>query len=272
MTQSCQVKIYCGSDHVKIRIVKKPDATYREVEQLYKEFEVVDGEAELCVAIGGDGTFVDAARNFPGPVLPIRGNEMGSTGFFADLSVDDIDFIVQRLKKGDYEIEAIGRKIEIIHDGHHYYAINEVSLDYLPPQEVHFRMYRIRNGLRENLFPYVMRGNGLIITGSIGSTAYNRSLSGPIILDQDVFCITLVAPDGIYNNPIILNRKEEFDIQMVHGNGQLAYDGIKVATIRENENFHVKASDRTVDLVRFHERREGFDSKLRRLIESRMIR
>jgi NAD+ kinase len=256
---------------MRIKIVKKPEAYDRELERVYEEFNVVDKDAELCIAVGGDGTFVDAARSFSGPVLPLRGNEKGSTGFFADLSLNDIDFVVQGLKEGRYKVESIGRKIEIIHDDQQYYAINEVSLDYVPPQEVHFRIFRTKNGMRENLFPYVMRGNGIVITGSIGSTAYNRSLGGPIILDPEVFCITPIAPDGIYNNPIILSRSEEFDIQIVEGRGKLAYDGILIDTVDKGESFNVKASDRTVDIVRFYERRETLDSKLRRLVESRTI-
>jgi NAD+ kinase len=254
---------------MRIKITKKRD--YKELGRLYKEFEVVDRDAELCIAVGGDGTFVDAARSFGGPVLPIRSNEKGSTGFFADLNIDDVDFVAERLKEGNYDVEAIGRKIEIIHHDHHYHAINEASLDYVPPEEVHFRMYRIRNEMREDLFPFVMRGNGIVITGSIGSTAYNRSLGGPIILDPDVFCITPIAPDGIYNNSIILSRKEEFHIEVVQGDGKLAYDGIPIDTLNKDDGFSVKASDRTVDVVRFSDRREGLDSKLRRLIESRMI-
>jgi len=254
---------------MRIKVTKKRD--YKELGRLYKEFEVVDRNAELCVAVGGDGTFVDAARSFGGPVLPIRSNEKGSTGFFADLNIDDVDFVAEKLKEGSYDIEVIGRKIEIIHDDHHYHAINEASLDYVPPGEVHFRMYRIRNELREDLFPFVMRGNGIVITGSIGSTAYNRSLGGPIILDPDVFCITPIAPDGIYNNSIILSRSEEFHIEVVQGVGKLAYDGILIASLNKDDGFYVKASDRTVDIVRFPDRREGLDSKLRRLIESRMI-
>jgi NAD+ kinase len=254
---------------VRIKITKKRE--YRELDRLYKEFEVVDTNAEVCVAVGGDGTFVDAARSFSGPVLPIRGNEKGSTGFFADLNIDDIDFVAERLKVGSYDVEVIGRKIEIVHHDRHYHAINEASLDYIPPEEVHFRMRKVKEGMREDLFPYVMRGNGMVITGSIGSTAYNRSLGGPIILDPEVFCITPIAPDGIYNNPIILNRREEFDIEVVQGVGKLAYDGIPIDTVNKGDGFYVKASDRTVDVVRFRERREGLDSKLRRLIESRMI-
>jgi NAD+ kinase len=256
---------------MKIKIHKKTEIDFKRLEPLYREFEVTDNDAELCIAVGGDGTFVDAARSFSGPVLPIRSNERGSTGFFADLSINDVDFVVQRLKESKYLIEAIGRKIDIIHRDRHYYAINEASLDYVPPQEVHYKMYRIRNRAKESAFPYVMRGNGMVVTGSIGSTAYNRSLGGPIILDPDVFCITPIAPDGIYNSPIILSRREEFDIQIVQGSGKLAYDGILIDTLDKNESFYVKASDRTVDIVRFEDRREGLDAKLRRLIESRMI-
>jgi hypothetical protein len=44
-----------------------------------------------------------------------------------------------------------------------------------------------------------------------------------------------------------------------------------IDAVMKDDAFYVKGSDRTVDVVRFHGRREGLDSKLRRLIGSRMI-
>ena len=76
---------------IRIKIVKNKD--FKEARKLYKEFNV-SKKADICLAIGGDGTFVRAAKEFSGPILPIMSNEAGSMGYYSDVSLADIDFIL----------------------------------------------------------------------------------------------------------------------------------------------------------------------------------
>ena len=66
---------------MRIKLIK--NRNYPELKKLYGEFDVGD-DGEICVAVGGDGTFVKAAKSFPGPILPIRSDDPGSVGYYAD--------------------------------------------------------------------------------------------------------------------------------------------------------------------------------------------
>jgi NAD+ kinase len=47
-----------------------------------------------------------------------------------------------------------------------------------------------------------MSGDGLIVSTKMGSTAYNSSAGGPIVLDTDIMCVTFVNPDAPYSRPV----------------------------------------------------------------------
>ncbi len=251
---------------MKITIIKKRD--YTELAKLKKAF-TVDKDGDICIAVGGDGTFIRAARTFEGPILPIRSNEKGSIGYYADLSITDMDYAVEKLKKGEYSIERLSNKIEIEYRGRRYYAVNEAVLNNLL-EEVSFKIYENKNGKREEIYPYVMSGDGVLVTSVVGSTAYNKSAGGPILLSPDVFCITFINADGPYRNSIVVDAEREIEIEVVKYKGRLRYDGIEIGTLGTGNSFRIRLSKKELNIIRFGKRREEFGSKLRRIIESRM--
>lgn len=92
---------------MKIKIISKKN--YPELKKLYSKFDVSD-DAEVCLAIGGDGTFIKAANEFDGPILSIRSDEKNSTGYYADVDLKDINFIIKSLLSKSYRIEELGKK------------------------------------------------------------------------------------------------------------------------------------------------------------------
>ncbi len=253
---------------MKITIIKKRE--YPEVRKLYKKFDVVK-KGELCVAIGGDGTFIRAARSFDGPILPVRRNDNGSIGYYADISADNLDYAIDKLLKREYFVERLANKIEVTYKGRHHYAVNEAVMNNLL-EEVSFRIYEIIKGKRYEIYPYVMSGDGVLITSVVGSTAYNKSAGGPIILSPDVFCITFINADGPYRNPIVVDSGREIEIVIVKYNGELRYDGMTIGKLRPGSSFRVRLSNRQLNVVRFKDARlrENFGAKLERIIRSRM--
>ena len=110
---------------MRIKIVK--NKSYEALKPLYEEFEVSE-KGEVCLAVGGDGAFVRAAKEFDGPILPVRSGERGSIGYYADVGIGDIKFIANALMKRAYSIETLGNRIEIRHKNKVYHAINEALL------------------------------------------------------------------------------------------------------------------------------------------------
>lgn len=251
---------------MKIKIISKKNYPFL---KKFREAFDVSNDGKICIAAGGDGTFIRAAREFNGPILPIRTKENGSIGYYADVSSDDADFAIKKLKKGDYKIERLANRIEITYKGKRHYAVNEVVLNNIL-EEVSFKVYEFANGKRQALYPFTMSGDGVLVTSVVGSTAYNKSAGGPIILNPDVFCITFINVDGPYRNPIVVNAGQEIEIEVVKYRGKLRYDGLEIGLLKPGDKFRVKLSDKELNVVRFKEFRESFGAKLERIIESRM--
>ncbi|MCW1294811.1 MAG: hypothetical protein QXP07_03110, partial [Candidatus Parvarchaeum sp.] len=110
---------------MKIKIISKKN--YPELKKLYSKFDISE-DAEVCLAVGGDGTFIKAANEFDGPILPVRSDEKNSTGYYADVGLKDVDFIIKSLLSKNYKVEELGRKIEVDYEKSKYYGVNEILL------------------------------------------------------------------------------------------------------------------------------------------------
>lgn len=251
---------------MEITLIKKRE--YPELRALQKAFDI-NKKGELCVAVGGDGTFIRAAREFDGPILPIRSKDKDSVGYYADVCIDDMDTIVKKLKNKEYSVERLANKIEVEFKGRKYYAVNEAALNN-ELEEVSFKIYEIANGRREEIYPYIMGGDGILITSVVGSTAYNKSAGGPIILSPEVFCMTFLNVDGPYRNPVVVDSEKVIEVEIIKYNGRLRYDGMEIGIIKPGERFRVRLSGKELKIVRLNGLKESFGAKLERIIKSRM--
>ncbi len=249
-----------------IKIVKNKE--YRQLKPLYKAFKL-SNNGDICIAVGGDGTFVKAAKEYSGPILPIRSEERGSIGYYSDVNLDDIDLVIKSLKNNDYYVEKLENKMEISHKGKRYYAVNEALLHNVL-EEVSFKIYEIKKGKRYEIYPYVMSGDGILITSSIGSTAYNKSAGGPILLIPNVMCLTFLNVDGPYRNPIVVDSSKIIEIEIVKYNGLLRYDGTEIAELKPGDSFRVRVSEKELKIVRVKSKIEDLARKLDRIVRSRM--
>lgn len=241
---------------------------YSQLRMLRDSFDVSE-RADICIAVGGDGTFVRAAKEFDGPILPIRSGDSGSIGYYADLCLDDMDFVVKSLKARKFTVETLENKMELLYKGKRHYVVNEALLRNVL-EEVSFKIYEIRGRSRSAIYPYVMSGDGMLVTGSIGSTAYNKSAGGPIMLTPKAMCLTFLNVDGPYRNSIVVDSSKAIGIEIVKYRGVLIYDGTEIGTIRPGERFTVRMSDRQLRIVRLAGRAEPLARKLDRIIRSRM--
>lgn len=241
---------------------------YNQIKTLSKNFKIVKN-GKICVAIGGDGTFIHAIKKYSCPILMIRDNDPSSTGYYADIGIDKLDIAVKKLLSDNYKVENIGKKLELSHKGKKFYAVNEAAI-INKLGEISFKLYQIKNGKRKTLYPFVMSGDGAIITSQVGSTAYNRSAGGPIILDDKVMCITFLNPDGPYKNSMIVSSEDIIEIEIVKYSGYLRYDGIQVSEIGPGDIIRVKYSEKDIRIVKLDGIEEDFGDKLKRIMEKKL--
>ncbi len=151
--------------------------------------QVPEDEADVIVALGGDGFMLHTMHRTQNLDTPVYGMNRGTVGFLMnEYSESDLP---ERLEAAEEEvINPLSMRAEAS-DGaiHTALAINEVSLLRAGPQAAKLRI-TINGRLRlEELVC-----DGALVATPAGSTAYNYSAHGPILpIGSDVLAITAVA-------------------------------------------------------------------------------
>lgn len=183
------------------------DKKYRvEEEQLYHLCDIV-------IAIGGDGTFLSVANKASKADVPIIGVNLGRLGFLVDIEPNEIKHAVDKLLKGDYVIEKRmmlqARIIEPNGAEHIFYALNDISLTRGSFSRIsEFEIY-----VEGNLCD-VYPADGVVVATPTGSTAYNLSAGGPIVVPHaNAYLVTPICPHTIYSRSILLSEQDHMTIR-----------------------------------------------------------
>jgi len=250
---------------MKVAIVAKKN--YKEINIIKNEFEI-SKNPDIVFAIGGDGTFLRAANEFDVPILPIRSDERGSTGYYSDVPLKELETIIELLKHRRFYVENLSRKVLINFRSKDYYAVNE-ALIRSNLSDVYFRVWNIRNNDKELLLPFIVSGDGAIFATRIGSTAYNLSAGGPVLLN-DSAVLTFLLPDSTFHNPIVFDSSYSLGLEVVKGKGVLGYDGIKISNISKGDFIRFSLSDKYVRVIKLRGIVESQKDKFYRLIMSKL--
>ena len=181
--------------------------------------------ADMVISIGGDGTFLKAARKVGSKGIPIIGINTGRLGFLADIHPDDIEQTIDDILNGNYDIEE--RSVLQLNCNHpaidHPFALNEISI--LKRDDA--SMITIHTHI-DNSYLATYQSDGLIIATPTGSTAYSLSVGGPIIEpNTKTLIITPIAPHSLNVRPFVIrdNIKVNLKIESRSHNYLISLDG-----------------------------------------------
>lgn len=219
----------------KIKIYANDNALSAEVSTRLKEillknkYEFVDANPDLSIAIGGDGSCLRMIKSctFNSDVFFV-GVNAGTLGFLQEIKIDDIESFVECLNNNKFKIEEVGiQETEIeTEDGKFlYYSLNEIVIREKDLNTVILEV-RVDDACLEK---YI--GDGLLISTSIGSTAYNLSFGGSIVNNNfHTLQITPIAPlnNKAYRNllnSVIIPEHTEIDIVPLKKDLLISIDG-----------------------------------------------
>ncbi len=196
-------------------------------------------EADLVMAVGGDGTMLSTARRLVGASIPTLGVNLGKLGFLAEHDLEDMDAYLAGAAPEGWQIEA-KIMLQVSINGETRYALNDVFIG----QGVMNRLLNI--DLRvDGRHATQYRADGLVISTPVGSTAYNLSLGGPI-LSQGLraFVITPIAPHSLTNRPIAIEGSSVMTCSVQTSADELALvvDGQDRLNLKPNDSFQVCAA------------------------------
>ena len=148
-------------------------------------------EADVVIALGGDGTMLRAGRVLGLTGVPLLGVNLGSLGYLTDVPLDELETALVDLLEGRYHIDNRSRVYCSVwrEDGKiaTASALNDLVVNMGPlPRALDMELQMDGDSLGRFL------GDGIIVSTPTGSTAYNLSAGGPIC-QSTVDCL-LVAP------------------------------------------------------------------------------
>lgn len=149
--------------------------------------------ADLIVALGGDGTIIQVARYAAPCSVPVLGVNLGRVGFLAEMTPESLRSQVDALIEQRYWIEHRSMLDIIWHDGareERFLCLNEVSVSRgASPRAVHV------NTLLDGREFMTYTADGVLVATATGSTAYSLAAGGPILYPESTdFMLTPVAP------------------------------------------------------------------------------
>lgn len=202
------------------RLFVRPDEKSRQIADKIRKLNsrkstplVEADEADLVIAIGGDGTFIHSVTETQfNKEIVYTGIHTGTLGFLQDLSENDIFTLIQYI---DFEKELKTRKVYtasvkvFLKDGTslHFFALNEAIITGENHSRIAFAEY-INDELLQNV-----TGNAIIIATSTGDTAYSLNANGSIDFSNNFQLVcTLEIPirnaayERFITNPIICSK------------------------------------------------------------------
>ena len=165
-------------------------------------------DAELAVALGGDGTILRTLAHLLGSSVPVIGVNFGRVGFLASIAPNDLEDGLRRVFAGEYKVDELPT-LEVRLDGDTHVAVNDV----VATSSTLGRMVELAWSIGgEDLG--VVPCDGMICATPSGSTAYNLSNGGPVLVrGLDAMAITFIAPHSLHARPMVVPRGRTLTIR-----------------------------------------------------------
>ena len=192
--------------------------------------------ADFVASVGGDGTFFRACR-YGKPVLSVK---YGNVSHSCDLNIDELPWALEKIIKEDYTLEWLPA-IRIFDTN--VFAVNDIVVRSSGSNVVSFKIKIADRTIRG-------RGDGIIFATALGSSAYNRSVGGPILdmrVGKCAWVVNFIAPIN-HLAPIVVS-KDPIEV-FVNGNFGVYADGMKVPTMK---TFDVGLDEKGCQVISFGE-------------------
>lgn len=162
----------------RMRGIEHWAAQAEDFEALCKDLPTTD----ILVVLGGDGTFLRAARAVIEVDVPILGINLGKVGFLSKAEANELEAVLGRLVAGEYAVdERMALEARILPAGREgagatYHALNDVVV----ARGALARVCRLDVAIGpSHLATFV--ADGLVVSSPTGSTGYSFSAGGPVV-------------------------------------------------------------------------------------------
>ena len=209
-------------------------------------------QAELVIAIGGDGSMLYAAKRIAGHGVPLLGINRGRLGFLADLGPDEMIAGVDAILAGDYVSERrMLLEASVQHEGSkpkQGLALNDVVIKRVGTG----RMLEFQTWVDER-YVNTHGCDGFIVSTPTGSTAYALSCGGPIVQPGlDAIVLAPICPHTLSDRPVVIPGASSTSVSIgeaASGVAEVSCDGEPLAELSPGGRVEVRAAGARIELI-----------------------
>ena len=206
---------------------------------------------DLVVVLGGDGTLLSVARHMHVREVPILGVNLGSLGFLTEIAREEMLRALEGCLQGRAAIQRrMMLQATLVRAGGdvaQFHCLNDVVIN----KGALARIIELRVEVGGTWLTD-MRADGLIVATPTGSTGYNLSAGGPILVPNlDCLVMSAVAPHTLTMRPLLVDGRAPIGVSLLRGGEQvyLTADGQLGHPLQDGDHVRIERSPHQVPLV-----------------------
>lgn len=246
-----QVLEWCRTEEISIYVSETLAGHYPEMSD-HKSVNILENEqkavdsSDVVIAIGGDGTILHTAQLVRKKQTPVLGINTGKLGFMANIQPENIEYCLRQVTEDNYSLDNRTFLKAELPGGQRYDALNEFLFTKKDTSSM-ITLHADYDGVFINNY----WADGLIVSTPTGSTAYNLSAGGPIIMpNTPVMVLTPINPHTLTTRPLVLPSDKPLRIRSLNSSEHtlFTYDGMS-HQMESNLNVIITQSEFSIHLI-----------------------
>ena len=214
--------------------------------------ERLGGACELAIVLGGDGTFLSAARAMARNRVPIIGINLGHLGFLAEVPPENMTDQLDLILNGDRHLEERTIVSVTYRRAGKTLGRDDACNDLTLKHKDSVRMIEVDTSI-DGVFLNTVWSDGLIVSTPTGSTGYALSSGGPIIEPTlDALLLVPICPHTLSYRPLIVQPDKSIEIRYTLNNndaGLASIDGQVNQVLEPGDTVVVETSPYKLQLI-----------------------
>ncbi len=214
-----------------------------------------EGEVDLVLVMGGDGTILRASEVARDRDVPLLGVNTGHVGFLAEADPDAVEQVVADLVAGRYVVDTrMTINVEVqAPDGSvtRDWALNEAALE----KRDRARMVEVAVGV-DGQAVSSFGCDGLVMATPTGSTAYAYSGGGPVIWPEvEALLLVPLSAHALFTRPLVVGPDSRLEVVIYHagfGGAEVWCDGRRCLDAPTGSRICITRAERPVRLARLN--------------------
>ncbi|MCP9754612.1 NAD kinase [Lacihabitans sp. CCS-44] len=171
-------------------------------------------DIDIALSLGGDGSFLETLGLVASNEIPVLGINFGRLGFLTDIQPQNIKKTIKKILAKQYKIDErlmihAEAQNEFFESGMNF-ALNEIAISKTDTSSM-----IVIHAYIDGDFLNSYWADGLMVSTPTGSTGYNLSCGGPLVMPKsENFIITPICPHNLFVRPIIVSSQSKITLKV----------------------------------------------------------